>query len=54
MLSKSYEGLSEVIDVVSHARAFDHHVIDVGLHVSIELFGKNFIDHPLVGSSNVL
>ena len=54
MLSESCEGLSKVVDMVSHARAFDHHVIDVGLHFFVELFGKNFIDHPLVGSSSIL
>ena len=54
MLSESCEGLSEVIDMVSHARAFNHHVIDIGLHVSSKLFSKNFIDHPLVGSSSTL
>ena len=54
MLSKSCEGLSEVVDVVNHAHAFDQYVVDIGLHVSVELFGKKFINHPLVGSSSIL
>ena len=54
MLSKSYEGLLEVVDVVSHARTFDHHVVNVGLHVSANLIGKNLTDHSLISGSGIL
>ena len=53
MLSESRKGLSEVVDVVSHARAFDHHVVNIGLHVLADLVGKDLIDHPLVSSSGI-
>ena len=53
MLSEHGEGLSKVVDVVSHTHAFDHHVVDVCLHISAELFGKNFVDHSLVSSSSI-
>ena len=54
VLSEHGEGLSEVVDMVSHARAFDHHVINVGLHVLADLVGEDLIDHPLVDGSGIL
>ena len=54
VLSEHCKGLSEVIDVVGHAHTFDHHVINVGLHVSSDLMSEDLIDHPLVGGSGIL
>ena len=53
VLSEHGEGLSEVVDVVSHAHAFDHHVINVGLHISTNLVNEDLIDHPLISSSSI-
>ena len=54
MLSEHGKGLSEVVDMVDHTHTFDHHVINVGLHVSSNLVSKDLIDHPLVGGSGIL
>ena len=53
VLSERGEGLLEVVDVVSHAHAFDHHVINVSLHVLADLVGEDLIDHPLISSSSI-
>ena len=54
VLSECRKGLSEVVDVVSHAHAFDHHVVNVGLHISVDLVDKNLIDHSLISESDIL
>ena len=54
VLSKRDKGLLEVVDVVIHTHAFDHHVINVGLHISSNLMSEDLIDHPLVGGFDVL
>ena len=54
VLSERSEGPSKVVDMVSHARDFDHHVINVGLHVLADLASEDLIDHPLISSFGIL
>ena len=39
--------------MLGHAHVLDHHVVDVCLHISTKLVGKNFVDHSLVSSSDI-
>ena len=54
VLSVCGKGLMEVPNMVGHIYAFDHHVIDVGLHILPDLVSEDLIDHPLIGGSDVL
>lgn len=47
-LSEGLKCLFEVSQVVRRLLALGQHVIDINLHVSIDLVGKHMIDQPLI------
>lgn len=53
MPTKGAKGFFKIFDVVGFLETFDKHVIDINLHVLINLVLENFVDQPLVGSSYI-
>ena len=54
MLEESAECLDQVDDVVAEPNALDQHVIDVHLHVLVDLVLEDLVNEPLVGFHFIL